>query len=144
MPFSVASLTDPSDEPDFWRNQSTRERMLAVELMRQVIYGYQPAAARLQRVFATAEFEEFFGCVVDGATPELFQQENKIARMGVPPFRIEIMTTISGVTFPQCYAARIVEDIDGTPVSIISLQHLKANKKASGRHQDLSDLEHLR
>ena len=75
--------------------------------------------------------------------PQLFLQENKIARMGVPPFRIEILTTISGVAFGDCYAARVVETIDGVEVNLISLQHLKANKMASGRLKDLNDLEHL-
>ena len=87
---------------------------------------------------------DFFGCEIEGATPELFLQEKKIARMGVPPFRIEILTTISGVNFAECYAGRIVDVLDGTPVNIINLQHLKINKKASGRFQDLSDLEHLK
>jgi hypothetical protein len=87
--------------------------------------------------------EEFFGCKVNGATPELFMEPNKIARMGVPPFRIEILTSISGVTFNVCFAERVIGDLDGLSVSIIGLKHLKANKRASGRHQDLSDLEHL-
>ena len=86
---------------------------------------------------------EFFGSEVEGATPDLFLQENKIARMGVPPFRIEILTSISGVNFDECYAERVAGKIDGVDVNVISLKHLKANKKASGRLKDLSDLEHL-
>ena len=88
--------------------------------------------------------QDFFGSEVEGATPELFLQKNKIARMGVPPFRIEILTTISGVSFAECYTDRIVDVLDGTRVNIISLPHLKINKKASGRFQDLNDLEHLK
>lgn len=86
---------------------------------------------------------DFFGVDIEGATPELFLQENKIARMGVPPFRIEILTTISGVRFDECFAERVTDTIDGVDVNLISLKHLKANKKASGRLKDLSDLEHL-
>jgi hypothetical protein len=63
--------------------------------------------------------------------------------LGVPPVRIEIATTISGVGFSECYAARVEDTLDGVPVTLISLEHLKRNKKASGRHQDLADLEHL-
>ena len=70
-------------------------------------------------------------------------RSNKIARMGVPPFRIEILTTISGVAFDKCYAERVVDKIDGIDVNLISLKHLKVNKKASGRLKDLNDLEHL-
>jgi len=57
--------------------------------------------------------------------------------------RIEILTDISGVDFDSCYAARIVDVLDGEPVNLISLDRLKINKKASGRHKDLDDLEHL-
>ena len=57
--------------------------------------------------------------------------------------RIEILTGISGVTFAECYNARVVDEIDGIPVTLIGLEHLKLNKKASGRYKDLSDLEHL-
>ena len=41
------------------------------------------------------------------------------------------------------FAESVVDRIDGNDVSIISLKHLKANKKASGRFKDLADLEHL-
>jgi predicted nucleotidyltransferase len=76
-------------------------------------------------------------------TPELFLKEGRIVRMGVPPMRIEVLTTISGVGFDECYAKRVSDTIDGQEVSVISLEHLKANKRASGRHKDLDDLEHL-
>jgi hypothetical protein len=84
-----------------------------------------------------------FGFSVEGLSSDLFLKENKIVRMGVPPTRIEVLTGISGVTFDECYADRIVGEIDGVVVSLIDLEHLKQNKKASGRYKDLSDLEHL-
>lgn len=72
-----------------------------------------------------------------------FLQDNSLVRMGVPPFRLEILTTIDGVSFPECYAARDTAVIDGVEVNLINLHHLRLNKKASGRLKDLSDLEHL-
>jgi hypothetical protein len=84
-----------------------------------------------------------FGFAVPELSQALFMQENKIVRMGAPPMRIEILTGISGVTFAECYDARVVDEIDGIPVTLIDLEHLKRNKKASGRYKDLSDLEHL-
>jgi hypothetical protein len=63
--------------------------------------------------------------------------------MGVFPLRIEITTTISGVKFDECYANRIVDTLDGVEVNLINLNHLKINKKASGRLKDLNDLENL-
>ena len=66
-----------------------------------------------------------------------------VVRMGVPPFRVEILTTIDGVSFPESYAARNTVMIDGVEVNLIDLQNLRLNKKASGRLKDLSDLENL-
>ena len=73
----------------------------------------------------------------------LFLKENKIIRMGVAPIRIEILTSISGVDFDKCYQQKIVDEIDGIKVNVISLEQLKINKKASGRHKDLDDYENL-
>ncbi|MGB4950982.1 MAG: hypothetical protein WBO55_10155 [Rhizobiaceae bacterium] len=84
-----------------------------------------------------------FGFSVPMLSKELFLQERKVVRMGMPPMRIEILTSISGVTFEECYADRITDEIDDIPVNLIDLEHLKQNKKASGRYKDLSDLEHL-
>ena len=84
-----------------------------------------------------------FGFSVPELSADLFMQDRKVIRMGLPPMRIEILTGISGVTFDECYADRIIDMIDGVRVNLINLKHLKQNKQASGRHKDLSDLEHL-
>lgn len=54
--FRVDSLYDESDEKAYWKSKSPIERLEALELMRQAIYGYDPATVRLQRVFEVAEF----------------------------------------------------------------------------------------
>jgi predicted nucleotidyltransferase len=84
-----------------------------------------------------------FGFDLPELSPELFLKEWQIIRLGVPPVRIEIATTISGVNFSDCFAERVTGVIDGVNVNLISLNHLKINKKAAGRHQDLADLENL-
>ncbi|MHC4534628.1 MAG: hypothetical protein ACYS6K_11805 [Planctomycetota bacterium] len=84
-----------------------------------------------------------FGFDLPELSPELFLKEWQIIRMGVPPIRIEIATTVSGVNFNECYAERVVDTLDGIEVNLISLKHLKLNKKACGRHRDLADLENL-
>ena len=84
-----------------------------------------------------------FGFNVPELSPGLFLKEDQIIRMGVPPFRLEILTTISGVQFAECYAERVVDSIDGVEINIIDLEHLKINKKASGRYKDLNDLANL-
>jgi len=53
---SVGALHDESDEKAFWLSKTPGERLAALELMRQIIYGYEYATApRLQRVFTVAE-----------------------------------------------------------------------------------------
>jgi hypothetical protein len=84
-----------------------------------------------------------FGFHDPGLEPALFMEENRIVRMGVPPMRIEVATTISGVSFDACVHRRVHAMIDGVPVPIISLADLKINKRASGRYKDLDDLENL-
>ena len=84
-----------------------------------------------------------FGFDDPGLTRDLFLQHQKVVRMGVVPFRIEIMTSISGVSFDECYAERIEGMIDGEEVLLIDLPNLKKNKRASGRLKDLADLDRL-
>jgi predicted nucleotidyltransferase len=84
-----------------------------------------------------------FGFENPELSPQLFLKEWQIIRLGVPPVRIELATTISGVGFKECYAERVVDKLDGVQVNLISLRDLKANKKAAGRHQDLADIENL-
>ena len=84
-----------------------------------------------------------FGFSPPELSPELFMKEWQVIRLGMPPVRIELATTISGVNFRDCYAERVTDLLDGVKVNLISLMHLKANKKASGRHQDLADIENL-
>ncbi len=80
-----------------------------------------------------------------GFTPSIenFLEQNSVVRMGVPPFRLEIITSIDGVSFRECYAARNTVVIDEMEVNLIDLHHLRVNKQASGRLKDLSDLENL-
>lgn len=84
-----------------------------------------------------------FGFNVPDLSINLFLQENKVIRMGIPPLRLEILTTISGVDFTDCFQERLITKIDGIDINLIGLKHLKINKKASGRFKDLNDLENL-
>ena len=84
-----------------------------------------------------------FGFDIPELSIDTFRQKDKIIRMGVPPLRIELITSASGVEFEECYNTMIADELDGIPVNIISLEHLKKNKKAAGRHKDLADIENL-
>jgi len=114
-------------------------------------YGYPRATADMDIWIAVnpdnadkivAVLKEF-GFDSSELSPEMFLKQWQIIRIGVPPVRIEIATTISGVNFSECFAQRVVVELDGVKTNLISLNHLKINKKASARHQDLADLEHL-
>lgn len=50
---------------------------------------------------------------------------------------------MEGVDFQTCHRSRVVTEIDDVQVPFIDLESLKRNKRRTGRHQDLADLEHL-
>jgi hypothetical protein len=114
-------------------------------------YGYARATADIDIWIAIhpnnaqkiVEVIREFGFGSEEVSEKLFLEENKVIRMGMPPLRIEVLTTISGVDFEECYLERNVDLLDEIEVNIISLKHLKVNKKASGRLKDLADLEYL-
>ena len=94
-------------------------------------------AVRIERALAE------FGFAGTDLVPALFLAPNNIIRMGVPPIRIEILTSISGVDFEACYPERQTLQIEELAVPVISLNHLRQNKAASARAKDLADLESL-
>ena len=84
-----------------------------------------------------------FGFVSLGLKAEDFLETDTIIQLGYPPNRIDLLTTLTGVDFETCYSARVELDMEGLTVNFIDLENLKKNKKASGRAQDLADLENL-
>jgi hypothetical protein len=84
-----------------------------------------------------------FGFAAAGLTSDLFLARNNVVRMGVPPIRIEILTSISGVEFESCYAEKEMIQVEEMVLPVISLARLRENKVASGRAKDLADLESL-
>lgn len=52
---SVISLSEESDDKEYWHAKTPQERLEAVELMRQINYGYDPTTIRLQRVLEVAQ-----------------------------------------------------------------------------------------
>ena len=64
-------------------------------------------------------------------------------QLGYPPNRIDLISSPDGVDFTDCYLTRTVIRIDGVEVNFIDLEHLKQNKRAAGRKQDLADVEAL-
>ena len=86
--------------------------------------------------------EEFgFGSL--GLKPEDFLESDQIIQLGYPPNKIDILTTLKGIKFGDCYKARVEVDIQGLKINFIDLENLKLNKRATGRPQDLADAENL-
>ena len=85
-----------------------------------------------------------FGAPLAGMSPKDFA-DGTLFQIGQPPERIDILQKIDGVTFDEAWANRIEGAIDeGIPACIISREDMIRNKLASGRLQDLADVEKLR
>jgi len=84
-----------------------------------------------------------FGFDSPDLSPNLFTLEKSIVRMGVAPFKIEVITHIDGVIFEGCYSRRLGWEIDGCKVRVINFEDLLTNKRASGRPKDINDLNEL-
>lgn len=96
--------------------------------------------ANADRVLAALSQFGFGGL---GITKEDLTAPNRVVQLGYPPRRIDLLTSIDGVDFADCYPRRMTVPVDGVALNFISLADFKTNKKAVGRHRDLADLEAL-
>jgi len=86
---------------------------------------------------------EQFGFASLGLKESDFLVKEQVIQLGYAPNRIDIITTLSGITFAECYDKRVPVEIDGVKINFIDLDSLRKNKKATGRLQDMADLENL-
>lgn len=84
-----------------------------------------------------------FGAPLSGLTVKDFSQEGYFYQIGRPPMRVDIMMSIPGVKFVDAWSRHERLKIDGIEMNFISKEDLIASKKASGRSQDLIDVENL-
>jgi hypothetical protein len=84
-----------------------------------------------------------FGFGSLGLTPVDFTTPERVVQLGVPPVRIDLLTSISGVSWQEAVAGRVRGSYGDVPVDFIGRDQFVANKRASGRHRDLADLEAL-
>ncbi|MEP7354036.1 MAG: hypothetical protein ABI824_12465 [Acidobacteriota bacterium] len=77
------------------------------------------------------------------ATDDILNEPDAMLRMGVPPLRIEVMRKLTGVRFEECWPRRLLIEVDGLSIPMISLADLRLNKQAAGRPKDLLDLDEL-
>jgi predicted nucleotidyltransferase len=78
---------------------------------------------------------------VVGATRTL--AETEIVYLGRPPLRVDILRTVDGVSAADVLKNAVSTAWEGTPIRVIALDDLIANKRAAGRAQDLADLAKL-
>ena len=104
-----------------------------------VLVNAQPAnAVRVYRALCDFGFED-----LEGVDDKTFGQPDTIVQLDYPPVRIDIMTDLSGVSWDQVWLGRSQGDFAGLPVYYIGKRELIANKRATGRHKDLGDVEAL-
>jgi hypothetical protein len=72
-----------------------------------------------------------------------FLDRKNIIQLGFPPNRIDLITSLQGLAFNDCYPKGVDVEIDNVRVKFIDIENLKMNKKATGRPQDLADLDNL-
>lgn len=70
-----------------------------------------------------------------------FLSPGYVVQLGHPPGRIDLLTSVTGLDFEECYESRVHIEIQGSEIDFIDLENFKKNKKAVGRHQDLENLE---
>lgn len=98
---------------------------------------------RENAVRVVAALEEFgFGGL--GISLDDFDRPGRILQLGTPPNRVDLMTSIDGVTFPEAWASRVEGAYGSRNVPYIGYDALVRNKTAAGRAQDLADLQTLR
>ena len=84
-----------------------------------------------------------FGAPLSGLTAGDFAEEGYFYQMGVPPVRVDVLMGIPGIGFEEAWARRVEIDFDGLPVPFISREDLITAKRASGRPQDMIDVQSL-
>ncbi len=84
-----------------------------------------------------------FGFAHSGFKESDFTQPEQLIQLGRAPNRIDLLTSITGVTTDEALASKVEAELDGIPVFILSKDALIRNKRAVGRPQDLADLKLL-
>jgi hypothetical protein len=100
----------------------------------------RPTPENARRILAALDA---FGFGSLGLSAKDFSSQDRVVELGVPPVRVDLITSLSGVTWEQCWAGRQGGLYGDVPVSFIGRVQFIANKRAVGRTKDLADLEAL-
>jgi hypothetical protein len=78
-----------------------------------------------------------------GVRREDLHRPDVVVQIGLPPRRIDVLTSITGVDFGDAWAGRVTHDVGGLPIPFLGRAALVRNKRATGRAKDRADLEAL-
>jgi hypothetical protein len=84
-----------------------------------------------------------FGFADAGFKESDFTEPDQLIQLGRAPNRIDLLTSITGVTTDEALASKVSAELDGIPVFILAKDALIRNKRAVGRPQDIADLKAL-
>ena len=84
-----------------------------------------------------------FGFESVGLTEADFEEAGRVIQLGFPPVRVDIVTSITGVSWEQARSGRVQGQFGDVSAHYLGRDDLIANKKALGRKKDLADLEAL-
>ncbi|MBN1103243.1 MAG: hypothetical protein JXL84_07515 [Deltaproteobacteria bacterium] len=98
----------------------------------------RPDAVNARRIMQALDG---FGFGSVGLTGADFEKEGKVVQLGFPPVRVDIMTSITGVTWEQARSGRVEGRFGDVMVYFIGRDEFISNKRALGRKKDLADLE---
>jgi len=100
----------------------------------------RPASENAQRVLRALRG---FGAPLQDLSEEDLTHPGVIFQIGLPPVRVDVLTSISGVAFDEAWKDRLVTRFADQTVGVLSREHLIRSKRAAGRTQDLADIERL-
>ena len=100
--------------------------------------------ADVENASAVYQALKAFGAPLEDLTVDDFAHEGYFYQMGIAPVRVDILMSITGVTFEEAWPRRVEVNFDDVQTFVISLKDLIASKQASGRPQDLIDVALLR
>ncbi|MBX2990350.1 MAG: hypothetical protein KF749_04175 [Bacteroidetes bacterium] len=144
-------ISDPDFKEFIQLLNANRVEYLLVGGYAVVLHGYprftgdmdiwvRPTVENAQKVLKTLDD---FGVGSLGFKAEDFCSEGKVNQLGVPPVRIDVITSIDGVDFDAAYKRRSEIEVHGLKISLIGFDDLLTNKRKSGRPRDRDDLENL-
>jgi hypothetical protein len=85
-----------------------------------------------------------FGFQSSGLTADDFQKSEHVVQLGVPPVRIDIITSLTGITWEEAIAGKESGHYGDVPVCYIGKTAYIKNKRATGRAKDIADIEAIK